>query len=83
MSLNRNFVAAFLIGFSSVWVSVSSVDSSSPVLDYTTVFSGDVFSASCQSSRQIAVWSWYGKSSTVGKILATGVVKHTRLNDDR
>ncbi len=77
MSLNRNFVAAFLFGFSSVWVSVS------PVLDYTTVFSGDAFSASCQSSRQIAVWSWYGKYSTVGKILATGVVKHTRLNDDR
>ena len=65
MSLNRNFVAAFLFGFSSVWVSVSSVDSSSPVLDYTTVFRGDAFSASCQSSRQIAVDSMPAEASFI------------------
>ena len=53
------------------------------VIRYNTVFNSDHFTAKCKSSGQIAIWSWYGKASVVGKTLAAGASKHKRLKDER
>ena len=75
MGLSFIFILCFLI--------LRYTQASETVVQYDTVLKGELFTVKCKSFGQIAVWSWYGKSSVVGNILATGASKHKRFKDER
>ena len=60
---------------------VSFVSTSEFSMDYNTVLSGQTYFIKCKSPKRLAIWSWYGKSSSLAKNLAAGISK--RIDDDR
>ena len=65
-----------------VLVQIFSMTHAEPKEQFPAIIRGDSFFAQCKSSVT-AVWSFYGRGSSIGKILATGVSARGSVKDDR
>ena len=51
-------------------------------IDKPLAYIGSEVNLSCRS-KAVPIWSWYGKMTTIAKMLASGHKKHPRFDDDR